>query len=55
MTEVLAAQFKKCSRCGAVRYCTRACQVAHWKAGHKRECGGGGGGGGSGGAAAHAP
>lgn len=29
---------KKCQRCGQVVYCCRACQVAHWKAGHKREC-----------------
>jgi hypothetical protein len=30
--------FKKCSRCGRPRYCSKACQAAHWKAGHKREC-----------------
>ena len=30
---------KICGRCGVVRYCSRECQVAHWKAGHKRECG----------------
>ena len=29
---------KKCSRCQRVRYCGAACQKAHWKAGHKREC-----------------
>ncbi|KAI9106808.1 hypothetical protein K1719_022336 [Acacia pycnantha] len=29
---------KKCSRCKAVRYCSEACQVSHWKSGHKTEC-----------------
>jgi ubiquitin carboxyl-terminal hydrolase 36/42 len=27
-----------CAKCSVRRYCTRDCQVAHWKAGHKREC-----------------
>ena len=30
--------FKRCGRCLAVVYCSPACQKAHWKAGHKREC-----------------
>ena len=30
--------FKACGRCGKVHYCSRACQVAHWRAGHKQEC-----------------
>ncbi|GLC55934.1 hypothetical protein PLESTB_001046200 [Pleodorina starrii] len=31
-------------RCGgAARYCSRECQTAHWKAGHKKECGKGSG------------
>ncbi len=34
-----------CARCGGAWYCGRACQVAHWRAGHKAECGGGVGGG----------
>lgn len=29
---------KKCSVCKVARYCSEACQRAHWKAGHKREC-----------------
>ena len=29
---------KSCSRCGIVLYCGRDCQLAHWKAGHKRSC-----------------
>ncbi len=29
---------RRCGRCEA-RYCCRECQAAHWKAGHKRECG----------------
>jgi hypothetical protein len=36
--EHTAGDFKKCARCGAVRYCSKACQVLHWRAGHKREC-----------------
>ena len=27
-----------CSQCRSVRYCSRECQRAHWKAGHKAEC-----------------
>ena len=30
---------KSCTRCGLARYCSRECQKAHWKAGHKAECG----------------
>lgn len=30
--------YKMCSRCGATAYCSRECQAAHWKAGHKKEC-----------------
>jgi len=26
---------KACTRCKATRYCSRACQIAHWRAGHK--------------------
>ena len=29
---------KSCSGCGIVAYCGRDCQVAHWKAGHKKDC-----------------
>jgi hypothetical protein len=39
--EVSAGQFKKWARCGVTHYCCKTCQVAHWKAGHKRECGAG--------------
>ncbi|KAG2431543.1 hypothetical protein HXX76_009557 [Chlamydomonas incerta] len=28
-----------CGSCKAVRYCGRACQAAHWRAGHKEACG----------------
>eukprot|EP00218_Dolichomastix_sp_CCMP3274_P011300 CAMPEP_0170150276 /NCGR_PEP_ID=MMETSP0033_2-20121228/45823_1 /TAXON_ID=195969 /ORGANISM="Dolichomastix tenuilepis, Strain CCMP3274" /LENGTH=305 /DNA_ID=CAMNT_0010387289 /DNA_START=56 /DNA_END=976 /DNA_ORIENTATION=- len=31
---------KTCSRCKAVRYCSRDCQSLAWKNGHKLECGG---------------
>ncbi|KXZ47676.1 hypothetical protein GPECTOR_33g558 [Gonium pectorale] len=27
-----------CGRCGAVGYCCRGCQTAHWKSGHKEAC-----------------
>ena len=29
---------QKCGRCRSVRYCSRACSVADWRAGHKRVC-----------------
>ncbi|GMI49155.1 hypothetical protein TrCOL_g7718 [Triparma columacea] len=29
---------KKCSRCKGPSYCSKACQVQHWKASHKAEC-----------------
>jgi hypothetical protein len=30
--------FQRCSACKQVRYCSRACQAAHWTAGHKMVC-----------------
>ncbi len=33
-------QLQACSRCGEAWYCGRECQVAHWREGHKAECGG---------------
>lgn len=30
--------FKTCGRCGKLSFCSKACQVAHWRAGHKKEC-----------------
>ena len=32
------APFKRCSQCRAVAYCSRGCQAAHWKKGHKKAC-----------------
>ena len=29
---------KPCAKCLATFYCGRACQAAHWKAGHKQHC-----------------
>ncbi|GLC50626.1 hypothetical protein PLESTB_000400800 [Pleodorina starrii] len=29
-----------CGRCGAAWYCCGDCQTAHWRAGHRAECGG---------------
>ena len=34
---IIFVNLKKCSRCGAVSYCSRECQVAAWKA-HKKVC-----------------
>ncbi|WOL00380.1 F-box protein [Canna indica] len=31
-------EFRRCSVCGAVNYCSRACQALHWKLAHKVEC-----------------
>jgi hypothetical protein len=31
-------QFKQCARCKAFHYCSKKCQVEHWKAGHKVDC-----------------
>lgn len=28
---------KRCSKCG-IKYCSRECQVAAWRAGHKKVC-----------------
>ncbi|GAQ86228.1 hypothetical protein KFL_002770050 [Klebsormidium nitens] len=30
--------FKKCSVCGNVQYCTKNCQLVHWKKEHKEQC-----------------
>jgi hypothetical protein len=32
------APLLKCSRCLSVRYCSKDCQIKHWKSGHKHEC-----------------
>ncbi|XP_043687076.1 F-box protein At1g67340 [Telopea speciosissima] len=32
-------EFRRCSVCGAVNYCSRACQALDWKLRHKVECG----------------
>jgi hypothetical protein len=29
---------KQCARCKAFSYCSKECQVKHWKAGHKADC-----------------
>lgn len=29
---------QKCSGCSSVFYCSRNCQIADWKKGHKNEC-----------------
>ena len=32
------SRLKLCSGCRAVRYCSAACQQAHWRAAHRAEC-----------------
>ena len=34
----LLTKMKKCGACKIVHYCSKECQKAHWKAGHKNEC-----------------
>jgi hypothetical protein len=36
--EEFTGQFKKCSRCAAAMYCSKACQAAHWAEHRRREC-----------------
>nr|GMD77533.1 F-box protein At1g67340-like [Ipomoea batatas] len=31
-------EFRRCSVCGAVNYCSRACQAMDWRSRHKSEC-----------------
>ncbi|CAI9291837.1 unnamed protein product [Lactuca saligna] len=31
-------EFRRCSVCGAVNYCSRACQALDWRMRHKMEC-----------------
>ncbi len=39
--------WKLCARCGAVAYCSKEHQAAHWRAGHKSACRAGASGGAS--------
>ena len=32
-------EFKLCKRCTKCAWCSETCQKAHWKMGHKKECG----------------
>ncbi|GLC43629.1 hypothetical protein PLESTB_000402100 [Pleodorina starrii] len=43
-----------CGRCGAAWYCCRGCQTAHWRTGHRAECGAGAAAAAAGGARARA-
>jgi len=36
--EAGCSSFKRCVRCLGAWYCGKACQVQHWKAGHKIDC-----------------
>ncbi|KAM7269677.1 hypothetical protein ACFE04_025174 [Oxalis oulophora] len=36
--ETRTHEFRRCSVCGAVNYCSRACQALDWKLRHKAEC-----------------
>eukprot|EP00928_Gymnodinium_smaydae_P058298 TRINITY_DN41505_c0_g1_i1.p1 TRINITY_DN41505_c0_g1~~TRINITY_DN41505_c0_g1_i1.p1 ORF type:complete len:498 (-),score=29.62 TRINITY_DN41505_c0_g1_i1:86-1441(-) len=39
LAEENSEKFKLCASCKSVAYCSRKCQKAHWKAGHKHFCG----------------
>ena len=57
VSEAAGAGLMRCTKCRQKVYCSKACQVAGWKGGHKQECerlreGSEAGGGGSVGAAA---
>ena len=34
----VGVRLSKCGRCKAASYCSKACQLAHWNAGHKNAC-----------------
>jgi hypothetical protein len=36
--EPLDAEFSRCGSCRTTPYCSRECQVKHWKASHKKNC-----------------
>lgn len=36
--ETRAHEFRRCSVCGTVNYCSRGCQAQDWKVRHKEEC-----------------
>ncbi|GAQ80386.1 hypothetical protein KFL_000530140 [Klebsormidium nitens] len=38
VVEVRQKTFKACGACGAAQYCSRECQMVHWKNGHKKDC-----------------
>ncbi|CAN1175317.1 F-box protein At1g67340 [Linum perenne] len=37
-TETRAHEFRRCSVCGSVNYCSRGCQAQDWKLRHRGEC-----------------
>lgn len=36
--DIKAATIKRCAKCKAVAYCSKKCQVKHWKMGRKIDC-----------------
>lgn len=36
--ETIAPNFKRCSRCKVATYCSKVCQVTHWKDSHSKSC-----------------
>ncbi|GAQ82972.1 hypothetical protein KFL_001310040 [Klebsormidium nitens] len=38
MVETVRKTFKRCSGCQKAQYCSKDCQLRHWKHGHKADC-----------------
>jgi len=36
--EGVKQHFKYCLRCAVTRYCSRSCQLRHWRRGHNKMC-----------------
>ena len=34
----MGQRLSRCARCKQVRYCSKECQLNHWKAGHSKQC-----------------
>ena len=36
--ETRLKEYKPCERCVSIAYCSKKCQKAHWKGGHRSQC-----------------